>query len=388
MSGLFGVLSGNLEFNGAAVASRMRAAMSHRNWFVADAYSDESANIHLGRIGIGIFNPEPQPVFSEDGNVVVFMTGEFYQTNGIRRGLERKGVHFRNGSDIELALRLFQERPEQFVENIEGIFVLAVWDRLRQTFFLINDRFGIYPTYYAHFNGRLLFTPEAKGICCDGDFRKNIDWVALSEYMCFQHLLGEKTFFEGLRILPGASILKYSLKTDSLTIKPYWDFLHVAMPLDAVSFEEATEEAGRLLKDSVRKRTEGGYRLGVHLSGGLDSRTILGLIGRERQPVDTITYGMPGSRDVEYARKIASNARAHHHYFPFNDGKWVLDYATFHLELTEGFHSWIHAHGISTLNDVRRVIDVNLSGLGGAELNWEDEALYQPDDDAAFLHSM
>jgi asparagine synthase (glutamine-hydrolysing) len=388
MSGLFGLLGGKRDLNGVEIVRRMRTAMSHRDWFVADIHSDKSANVHLGRIGIGILNPEPQPIWSEDGNLAVFLTGEFYQTDPIRKDLERKGFRFRNGSDIELALKLYQDKGEHFIEDVEGVFVAAVWNRARQELLLANDRFGLYPTYYAHFDGRLVFAPEIKGILCDGDFRKNIDWVALSEYMCFQHLLGDKTFFEGLNLLPGASILTYSPKTDFLLTKHYWDFSHISKSLNSVSFEGAREEAGRLLKASMQKRTGGGQRLAIPLSGGLDSRTILGLIDRDERPIITFTYGMPGSRDVEYARQIASKARTRHHYFPFNGGRWVLDYAKFHLELTEGFHSWIHAHSISIMNDLRGMVDVCQSGLGGAELNWEDQALYGQENNAAFLASM
>jgi len=125
---------------------------------------------------------------------------------------------------------------------------------------------------------------------------------------------------------------------------------------------------------------------GVYLSGGVDSRVILGLIDRDKFPITTITFGQQGCRDVVYAQEIATKVGTEHHYFEFPDGKWVEDFVDSHLELTEGFHSWIHAHGISILDQVRPLIDVNLTGFGGGQsaMDWEDLALLQAQDDVAF----
>ena len=102
-----------------------------------------------------------------------------------------------------------------------------------------------------------------------------------------------------------------------------------------------------------------------NLSGGLDSRTLLGLLGREHFPVTSITYGQRNCRDVVYAKEIARRTGSDHHWFGLEDGKWVKEWVDFHLALTEEFHSWIHAHGISVLPSARQLIDVNLSGYGG-----------------------
>jgi len=113
--------------------------------------------------------------------------------------------------------------------------------------------------------------------------------------------------------------------------------------------------------------SRGPHRIGVNLSGGLDSRAILGFM-REPSAVTTITYGQPNARDVVYAADIARRAGTNHVWVPFQNGQWVLDYADLHLSLTEGMHSWMHAHGISTLDTARELIDVNLSGWDGGTI--------------------
>jgi asparagine synthase (glutamine-hydrolysing) len=293
---------------------------------------------------------------------MVVLSGELHDTERLRRDLKAKGRRLRDDSDLELVLRLYQEKEEQFIHDLEGAFVLAIWDRARQELIVANDRFGRYPVFWAHYGGRLIFAPEVKGILCDPGFPKELSLTALAEYMRFQQLLGEKTFLEGVELLPSASLLQYNVQTDCLTIKPYWKFPE--MPEAGGTFEEAEEEVGRLLRRAVNRMASGSYRMGVYLSGGLDSRTILGLIDRRYFPVTSIAYGQRNCRDVVYAERIARKAGSEHHWFEFKNGEWVKEWAGFHLELTEGFHSWIHAHGMSTLARARLLIDVNLTGWG------------------------
>ncbi len=386
MSGVFGVLDSKRDTQTNRLLSQMGAAMSHREWFVVETHSDENAGVGLGRIGVGIFNQEQQPICSEDGNLMVFLSGELYETDKLRRGLEAKGHHFRDASDLELVLRLYQDRGEQFIHDLQGVFLLAIWNRCQQEITIANDRYGLCPLYYTHYNGKLVFAPEMKGVLCDPDFHKELDLVALAEYMRFQHLLGDKTFFEGLKLLPNAVLLRYSLQTDSLTVQPYWDLSQIPELPPTLTFEEATEEAGRLLKAAVDRLTGGDYRLGMYLSGGVDSRVILGLIRPNLLPITTITFGQRASRDVVYAGQIAAKVGTEHRYFEFTDGRWIKDFVGFHLELTEGFHSWIHAHGISILDQVRPSMEVNLTGFGGGQsaIDWESPDLLQAPDDLAF----
>ncbi|MCZ7547436.1 MAG: asparagine synthase C-terminal domain-containing protein [Anaerolineae bacterium] len=99
----------------------------------------------------------------------------------------------------------------------------------------------------------------------------------------------------------------------------------------------------------------------------MDSRLILGLAAQRGRCVSTVTFGQRQSTDVIYARALAEKAGSDHHYFEFTDGNWVREHAPFHLALTEGLHSWVHMHGISTLPHLRGTIDCNLTGWAGDE---------------------
>ena len=388
MSGIFGVLDSKRNTRVDSLLTRMETEMAHRQWYVVETHREEANSIGLGRIGIGIFNRERQPLYSEDGNLVVFLSGEFRNTADLRHDLEMRGHRFRDGGDPELVLRLYQEKGKRLVHDLEGTFVLTVWDRSRQELVIANDRFGLYLLYYAHYAGKLIFAPEMKGVLCDPDFCKELDLTALAEYMRFQQLLGQKTFFKGLALLPNASVLSYRLQTDRLDITPYWDFTQVPELPERVSYKEACEEAGRLFKRAVNRLASGSLRTGVYLSGGLDSRLILGLIDRVHFPVVSITYGQRNCRDVFYAEKIAKRVGSDHHWFEFEDGNWAQECADLYLTLTEGLVPWIHAHGMSTLHKARELMDVNLTGWGVDYVvggHWGYPLLAQAVDEMAFI---
>jgi asparagine synthase (glutamine-hydrolysing) len=296
-------------------------------------------------------------VWNATRTVALVMAGEFYN----REALSKDGAHEAK-SDEQMALALYERLGGDFASQLNGAFVLAIWDKTRDCLLIANDRFGLYPLFYTCRGGYLIFAPEMKGILCDGAFPRRLDLTALAQTIRFQHLLGGRTFFEDIELLPGASLLTYDLSTASCSVRPYWTFDDIPYR-PKVSFDEAVEEAGWLLRRAVRRLSGDAYRPGVYLSGGLDSRTILGMI--ERRPIASLTYGRHDCRDVHYARRIAEVVGSDHCWVDLPDGEWVKEHVDFHLDLTEGFHSWIHAHGISTLPQARQLMDVNLTGWDG-----------------------
>jgi asparagine synthase (glutamine-hydrolysing) len=305
------------------------------------------------------------------------MCGELYAPTG----LEPEG-HAELDEDRVLAAYLAW--GEDFAAHLNGTFLVAVWDELQARLIIANDRLGLYPLYYAELPGTFVFAPQVKAILSAPKFVRRLDATAVAEYVRFQHLLGDRTFFENVRLLPNGSLLSFDVRLRRLTLRRYWDFDGIPTLPTGLTFEDAAEETGRLLRQAVDRRLEGQGRVGVYLSGGLDSRVILGMIGRRRMPVPTVTYGIRDSRDVVYAARIARMMGSDHHWFEFENGTWVRQFADRHLDLTEGFASWIHSHGLSVLDLARQLMDVNLSGFGGAELNWEDPALIHPVDDLSF----
>jgi asparagine synthase (glutamine-hydrolysing) len=363
MSGVLGIAGARGRQSVGTILNGMARALCHREWYTAETYADEQLRVGLGRTGIGIFNREPQP-FADGEARVAFMAGVLFDAGARRRELERKGYELTSGTDLELLLRLYQDRGPDFCSDVAGEFVVAVWDRDRRELIVCNDRLGLYPTYYAGADGRFLFAPEMKAILRAPDFGRRLDSTALAEYMRFQCLLGDRTFFENVLLLPNASVLRFHVPSASLTVRPYWKLSSiVAAP--RVRFEEAVEESGRLLSIAVNRMPSRGFRTGLYLSGGLDSRLLLGLFDGAYRPVTAFTFGQRRCHDVVYGRRLARIAGADHHWFPLESGAWVAEWAPFHVQLTEGLHSWVHAHGISTLPEARRHMEVAITGWDG-----------------------
>lgn len=355
MSGIWGVVDSTGESGITSLADKMALALRHRDWFMVEHVADQDERAAIGRVGIGLFNKAPQPVWNANHTVAVVMAGEIYKVDGVEK-LEG------GQSPEQLALELYAQAGAELAQHLNGAFIIGIWDKVRQRLVITNDRFGFYPLFYTTYGGRLLFAPEMKGILCDERFPRRLDLTALAEYVRFQHLLGERTFFEDIQFLPNASTLVYDLKTGTCTIRPYWTFDNIPYRPD-VSFADAVVETGRLLRQAVQRLSGDSYRPGVFLSGGLDSRTILGLV--ERRPVASLTFGAKNCRDVYYAERIAKAAGSEHHWIDLPNGVWVKEQVDFHLELTEGLHSWIHAHGMSALPLARQVMDINLTGWDG-----------------------
>jgi asparagine synthase (glutamine-hydrolysing) len=376
MSGVFGIVDTRRRSSVASTVAAMAECMSHRPWYRADRYVDDAASVALGRIGIGVFNRAAQPYCSPDGDLVVFLAGVLF---------DRVGDAV---SDTERIAELYREHGPMFASRLRGEFVVLVWDRPRAELVLTNDRMGFYPTYYACRDGGLLFAPEVKAIIGPGEYPVRLDRTALAEYMRFQHLLGERTFVEGIHLLPYASVLRFGLQGGQLEIASYWR-LHDIVAQPPLRFDDAVQETGRLLDRAVNRVPAIGHRTALYLTGGLDSRLLLGLIEPRDQPITTLTFGQRDSRDIVYARRLARRAGSRHHEFGLDDGTWVADNVDLHVALTEGFHGWIHAHGISTLPAARELAEVALTGCGGGTVvgGWLNRlpSLQAPTDDRGVL---
>jgi asparagine synthase (glutamine-hydrolysing) len=383
MSGVFGIADPSLKMDIESLGVRMGRALSHKEWYGVEEYVDSQTQVALGRVSIGIFNRLSQPIWDSSHTTALFMAGEIYAASGTKDS-DRLGW-----PGEEIVLDLYQQVGTSFAKHLNGAFIVAIWDQKRKLLILANDRFGLYPTYFAIHEGRFIFAPEVKAILEDETFPKKLDMVALAQYMRFQHLLGERTFFEGIQLLPNASVLVFDLSDGTLEIKPYWTFSDIQNQPN-INFPEAVEEAGRLLRSAVHRLSGDSHRPGVYLSGGLDSRTILGLV--EARPVASLTYGVPDSRDVRYAQKIASRVGSDHHYIDLSDPSWITQHVDLHLELTEGFHSWIHMHGISTLEEARHLMDVDLTGWDGGTVMGHNECIeplqYSAVDDIALTNHL
>jgi len=367
MSGVFGLVDRKSVFDPddfRRMSEALRVGPHHR----VQAWCDDTRTVGLGQVNIGLFSSGRQPVHLRHENLTGVFFGEIYRAGEQRCNPDPQEPSFRFRSDAERVLHLYRLRGKAFLEDLEGVFVLAIWDGRRRKLLLANDRLGLIPIYYAHYKGRLSFGPGMKAILSDPSFERTLDLTAMAQFLRFQRLLADRTYFQGIHLLPYGSVLEYGRDDGDLRISHYWDYRDIPSRLEGVSLEEAVEQTGYLMRESIRKRTSGKHRIGVYLSGGLDSRTIAGLAAKESIPFVTLTYGIPGSRDVRNARRIARRLGVPNRFIPLDNGRWITKQAEFHLEMTEGQVTWTHCHLAETLEPAREMMDVNLTGFYGDQL--------------------
>jgi asparagine synthase (glutamine-hydrolysing) len=378
MPGLFGILDSSATTDIQAVLEKTQAAIAHFPWYSADTWRDPQRPVGLGRSVAGVFNREPQPLHSADGQIVAFMSGELYRTAALRRKLEAAGTALpAQATHLDLVLAAFRAFGTEFPAMLDGAFIVAIYERDKGRLILANDRFGQYPTYIYREAGRLVFAPEVKGVLCAPFVPRKLNVAAAAQFFRFQQLLETTTFHEGIEQFPYATLAEFDLNSGQWTQRRYWDWDHIAARPE-VTFNQAVEELGARLRDAVQELSSDALRPGVFLSGGLDSRAILGFMTPRATPIVTATFGVRESRDVYYAERIAAKMGSQHHWFDLSDGRWVMENVDLHLKLTEGFQSWIHMHGITMLPKLRERMDYNLTGWDGGTVMGHRQQIRPP----------
>ena len=343
----------------------MASSLRHCDWHVTET-AEPDPLAAVGRQHVNLFNAAPQPVRSADKAVSLWMCGEFCHARDVRRSVRPVGSLPGPVDDAALALAVYEAHGAAGLFRLDGTFLVAVWDGRVRELIVVNDRFGLYPHFYAHTGSGFTFAPELGALLCNPAIARSIDWTTVAQFVRFQQALGDRTWLDGVQVLPPASCLRYRPAPDRLTLEKYWDWDDIGTQ-PSIGLDEAVEAALEIFQRAIDARVEPPLRAGLFLSGGLDGRAILGFTPDD-VPLTTITYGAEGCRDVAYAARLARAARRPHHWFPFIDGSWVKEYAPLHLALTSGLHGWMHAHGISVANDARQLFDVNLSGFDGGTI--------------------
>jgi len=311
MPGLIGFCGRSLKDQPEEFLGRMARALESEDRFKVDLYNDR--HIGLGRVSLGITNPEPQPIWNEDGNLCIVMEGEIYDYAAQKQLLIERGHHFKTSSDAEFVLHLYEEFGEAFAVKLNGAFVVAIWDTRSSTLVLANDRLGLYPLYYAHVNADLTFGSGVRALLVDPDLPRSVDLVAINQFLVFDHVLDDRTLLNSVRLLPQASLLTFS--DNRLNIRPYWTLKYPGI-YEKRSEDAYIEQLLYFLRQAVVRQAPGDFPAGLLLSGGLDSRVLLALLrdGPADDAFHTFTWGIPGCDDARFAKAIATKVGTQHRF--------------------------------------------------------------------------
>jgi len=356
MPGLIGIVWNNRLDE--PLLDKMANSIKHEQWHRVDKYSDSFFS--GARVSLGIFNPEPQPIFNEDRNICIFMYGKVYDYERKVSELKSRGHEFTVGNDADFCLHSYEEYGKNFVNSLNGSFVLTIYDLKRKRVIIANDRYGFRPLYYSVSDDKLLFASEVKAILEDKAFKKELNDETIADFFAFGEILGNKTFFKGIETLPPASVLTYD--GGNISMEQYWDFNYE--PDYRLSEDEIVDQLVLTFTKAVEIRMRDNLRYGISLSGGVDSRTVLAAISKsQRHSVTAFTFGLPGCDEIKIAQRVAKEAGVNHLIIEL-DADELLPYGEEVVRLSDGMDTIAVSFLPYAFDRVREQVDVFLQGLG------------------------
>jgi asparagine synthase (glutamine-hydrolysing) len=303
-----------------AMVDRLR----HRGPDDEGIWLDGEAGIGLGFRRLAIIDLSPaghQPMASASGRFTFVFNGEVYNYRPLRRELEERGHAFRGRSDTEVILAAFEAwGVAGAVRRFIGMFAMGVWDADTRSLSLVRDRLGIKPLYYQRRPGTLTFASELKALRADPAFLREVDGVALEQYLRYLYIAAPRTIYRDTFKLPPGTILTVRDPAAPLPEpEPYWSLPQVQA--DGLSARVAGDDAEvvaefrALLEDAVRLRMQADVPLGALLSGGIDSSTVVGVMqSLETHRVKTFTIGFdqPEYDESSHAAAVARHLGTEH----------------------------------------------------------------------------
>ena len=289
----------------------MRARIRHRG--PDQGSTDAFGRCVLGHQRLQVIDPELgyQPVANERGDVVAVFNGELYNFPELRRELARKGHDIRGRGDTPVLPHLYEEYGPRFVERLEGMFAVALWDAGEGRLVLARDRLGKKPLVWTRLDdGTLAFASELKALLAVPQLRREPDLVALDAYLALQYVPGTRTGLRGVHRLPPASVLVADGRGE--TVERYWEpNIERAQLADELWLERVRET----VTHAVRERLVADVPLGALLSGGIDSAVVVALMAEaSSEPVRTFTVGFADEHYDErsYAHAVAERYATRH----------------------------------------------------------------------------
>ena len=298
----------------ADVLQRMNDSQLHRGPDEGSLHIEPGLGLGHRRLSIIDLATGQQPLFNEDGSVVVVFNGEIYNYQDLILELQALGHVFHTRSDTEVIVHAWESWGEDCVHRFRGMFAFALWDRNRQTFFMARDRLGVKPLYYALLDdGMLIFGSELKPLLAHGGLRRDIDPMAVEQYFALGYVAEPHTIFSHAKKLSPGHTLAIRRGEPLREPRRYWD---LKFTNDAkISAEEAGTELMRRLKESVKLRMIAEVPLGAFLSGGVDSGAVVAtMAGLSNEPVNTCSIGFadPLYNESQFAQMVADRYQTRH----------------------------------------------------------------------------
>jgi asparagine synthase (glutamine-hydrolysing) len=370
MCGIVGAMSsGSID---AGVLDRMRDDLAHRGPDHSASWLSSDGKVGLGHRRLAIIDLLPeanQPFASHDGRFLLVYNGELYNYRELKKELETHGVRFRTASDSEVLLEAFRLWGEGALPRFSGMFAFAIWDRVERTLFCARDRAGEKPLYWATLAGTFLFASEPKAFSSWPTFARRIHYPALLDYLAYGFVPDPKCIWENCAKLPPGHCMVVRAGTDGRPQvsepHPWWDWGFDPEPNE----RDWTGRVLGTLTSAAREMTIADVPLGVFLSGGVDSSSVVAALALAGERVKTFTIGFDDVAfdERKWARAIAERYGTEHHerVLEPHDADAALQRLMWHFDEPFSDHSFLPTYYLAV--EARRQVTVALSGDGADE---------------------
>lgn len=326
MCGIAGILGANAT-NKVAIGN-MLLAQKHRGPDALQVWEDATICLGHNRLSIiDLSEDANQPMISNCTNFVIVFNGEIYNYLEVKKQLQPH-YDFKTNSDTEVLLAAYIVWGKEMLPKLNGMFSFSIWNKMENLLFAARDRFGVKPFYYSFFKGQLYFASEIKALFAAGIPRQKNNKVWANYYAFGTYGLPTETFFENILQLPAAHYLEIrlsgSLLNKDVKIFKWYDFSERIAQIKQFSKEELKTAYKNLLIDSVKLRFRADVPLGMNVSGGLDSSTLISLVQQHLPANKTIEAFTFYSNDKNYdelpwVNELMKNT-------PYHLNKVLLDY--------------------------------------------------------------
>jgi asparagine synthase (glutamine-hydrolysing) len=345
---------------------KMNDALAHRGPDDQGIFSETGISLGHRRLSIiDLSAAGHQPMSFSNERYTIVYNGELYNFREIRNAL--KDISFKTNSDTEVILAAYAKWGAACLDQFNGMFAFAIYDKQTHELFIARDRLGIKPVYYTQTEDHLAFSSELRGLFASGLVKKKLDKNSLQDYLRYQTVHAPATIIEGVKMLLPGHFMR--IKEGNVEIKCWWklEIKPVAIVPEA---SEAQKQVRKLLRDAVERRLIADVPFGAFLSGGIDSSIVVGLMSEvATSPVNTfsVTFDDSEFSEAVYAKQIAEKFKTIHH-------EIKLKPEDFLRELPEALDAMDHPSGdgpntyVVSKATKKAGVTMALSGLGGDEL--------------------
>ena len=322
MCGIAGILALGGQQVSRSLLDRMVASISHRGPDDRGTYISPGGEIGLGSCRLSIIDLSHaghMPLCNEDGRIHVVFNGEIYNFAQLRDSLLRHEHRFKSHTDTEVLVHLYEDHGQSFLDYLEGMFAIALWDEREGVLLLARDRCGEKPLYYTYFANSFRFSSEIKAILEDQSFPREIEPEALNEYLTFGFVQPPATMFRNVGKLAPGEMLVID-RFGKVQRRHYWSALSSGDELQnerSQTFEAHVQQTRQMLESAVAACMVSDVPVGAFLSGGVDSSAVVALMARHTgRQVDCVTVrypNHPASDESRYAQIVAKSIGATPH---------------------------------------------------------------------------